>query len=125
MTKALIPVILLCAALSFSQFSSQTQATGADRQTAKNTEDEITVRGCVSRSHKHFVLIQSDVGNTYQLEGNKKLQLGSYLGQEVEVSGPESPSLRTSSDFGAGGSASPVTITVHSIKSIHPRCSAN
>jgi hypothetical protein len=69
-----------------------------------------------------YILIQPDQGNTYELQGSRKVRLGPYLGQEVEVTGVESPSMSTSSDFlMRTGSPSPVTISVHSIKSLAKR----
>jgi hypothetical protein len=88
--------------------------------------DEVTVRGCVAKSSTDYILTQADRGNSYQLQGTKKLRFGPYLGQEVEVTGIESPTLSTSSDtLARGGTATSVTIRVHSIKTIQKRCSGN
>jgi hypothetical protein len=72
-----------------------------------------------------YVLIKQDPGDTYELQASRKLKLHAYLGQRVEVTGKESPSLSTSSDaMTRAGSASPVTITVSSIKTIDKECPA-
>jgi hypothetical protein len=84
---------------------------------------QVTVQGCVTRQNGDYVLIKQDPGNTYELQAHGKLKLHSYLGQRVEVTGKESPSLSTSSDAIARmGSASPVTITVSSIRAIDKEC---
>jgi len=88
---------------------------------SKKSKDEITARGCVSKLSTDYILTQADRGNSYELQG---MRFARYLGQEVEVTGVESPSLSTSSDYSARtGSPSPVTITVRSIKTIAKRCS--
>jgi hypothetical protein len=110
----LIPPIVTFAAMSFAQ----TTGTGANQRPSKKTKDEITATGCVIRLNSHFILMQE--GHSYQLEESKTVKLGSYLGQEVEVTGVESLPMSTSSPRASG--ANPVSITVHSIKSIHSRC---
>ena len=101
------------------------QVGDANQDHPKKPKDQITVRGCVEKLNTDYILTQADEGNSYELQGSRKLRLGPYLGKEVEVTGRESPSMSTSSDFLARtGSASPVTITVTSIKTIAKRCSA-
>jgi hypothetical protein len=116
-------------AVLYMSVSAAAQATDANPQKADQhtkAKDEITVRGCLSRSNTDYILMQPEQGNSYELERSHKLRLGSYLGQEVEVTGSESPSMSTSSDFLArSGSASPVTIRVKTIKTIQKRCSEN
>jgi hypothetical protein len=86
---------------------------------------QVTVQGCVTRMNGDYVLIKQDPGDTYELQASGKLKLHAYLGQRVEVTGKESPSLSTSSDaMTRAGSASPVTITVTSIKTIDKECPA-
>ncbi len=102
-----------------------TNQAGANQDHPKKAKDQITVRGCVSKLNTDYILTQPEQGNSYELQGSRKLRLGPYLGQQVEVTGKESPSMSTSSDYLARtGSASPVTITVISIKTIEKRCSA-
>ena len=116
-------VALMLAALLMMGISAAAQTGNAN---PKKPKDQITVRGCVSKLNTDYILTQPDQGNSYELQGSRKLRLGPYLGQQVEVTGIESPSMSTSSDFLARtGSASPVTITVTSIKTIAKRCSGD
>jgi hypothetical protein len=117
--KKLISIILFCMAMSFAQTTNQNQSTVASPQTSNGTKGEATVRGCISKSNSNFILMQTDPGNSYQLQASKQVKLGKYLGQEVEVTGEESASMPNSSRR----SASPVTITVRSIKSLQKKCS--
>jgi cellobiose phosphorylase len=121
MRKAIVVLAMLymgvCAA-------AQSNTSGTSQDHPKKAKDQITVRGCVSKLNTDYILTQAEQGNSYQLQGSRKLRLGPYLGQQVEVTGTESPSMSTSSDYLArSGSASPVTITVSSIKTIAKRCS--
>ncbi len=60
---------------------------------------------------------------TYQLQATGKTRLRQYLGQRVEVIGEESPTLSTSSDaLNKTGSASSVTLTITSIRTIEKEC---
>ncbi len=114
--------------LSISAAAQATDAnpTNANQGRSKKAKDEVTVRGCLGRSNTDYILTQPEQGNSYELERSRKLRLGPYLGQEIEVTGVESPSMSTSSDFLArSGSASPVTIRVTAIKTIQKKCSAN
>jgi len=127
MPQMVILLLVLCFSFSLNaQTSSPNSPGGTSQSQSKNAKDEITVRGCVAKSSTDYILTQADKGNSYQLQGTKKLRFGSYLGQEVEVTGVESPTLSTSSDYLArGGTATSVTIKVHSIKTIQNRCSGN
>ncbi|MGO9125541.1 MAG: hypothetical protein ACLP6G_11705 [Terriglobales bacterium] len=117
---------LFCLSISAAAQATNANPQNASQQHSKKAKDEITVRGCLSRSNTDYILIQPDQGNSYELERSGKLRLGPYLGQEVEVTGSESPSLSTSSDFLARtGSASAVTIRVTAIKMIQKKCSGN
>jgi hypothetical protein len=71
-----------------------------------------------------YVLTKQDPGNTYQLQTSDHIKLRSYLGQRVEISGNKSATMETSEDAMNGrlGSASPVTITIKSIKTISKEC---
>ncbi|HYA24503.1 MAG TPA: hypothetical protein VEF05_10105 [Terriglobales bacterium] len=120
MPKATVVLILWCAAVSLAQ----TIDTSAVSQHPSNTsKDEITVTGCVSKQNTDYILMQTDPGNSYELQ-SRKVHFRQYLGQEVEVSGTKSPTMSTSSDFlTRSGPGSPVTIDVDSIKTVHKRCS--
>ena len=96
----------------------------AGQQPAKKSKDEITVSGCVGKSSTDYILTQPQQGNSYELQGSRNIRLRRYLGQQVEVTGVQAPSMSTSSDYlTRSGSASPVTITVTSIKTVAQRCS--
>jgi hypothetical protein len=126
MAKTTILIALYGTILLTAETTSQDHRSGASQHDSKKAKDEVTLRGCVSRFSTDYILIQPDEGNSYELQGSRKLRLGPYLGQEVEVTGVEFPSMSNSSDagFGRTGSPSPVTIAVHSIKTLAKRCSA-
>jgi hypothetical protein len=92
-------------------------------QDSKGSKGQVTVRGCVSRSSGSFILMKQDPAVTYELQGAHKIKLSHYLGQHVEVIGNESPTMSTSSDADRR-SASPVTLTITSIKTIDKECPA-
>jgi hypothetical protein len=92
---------------------SQTQ------QPPNEKSGQATVQGCVSRSSGAFMLMQSDPGNSYVLRPSGKLKLDPYLGQQVEVTGRETPTTSTSSYRRAPAA---VTIVVESIKTISKQC---
>jgi len=124
MAKTILMVAFLCMGVSTALGAAASQP-GASKDHPNKAKDEITVRGCVAKLNTDYILTQPDQGNSYQLQGSRKLRLRTYLGQQVEVTGTESPSMSTSSDFLARtGSASPVTINITSIKTIDKRCSA-
>lgn len=114
---------------AFSSLTAQSdphQSGVASKAHSKDSKD-VTVQGCVAISFGgSYVLMQFDPGNTYELEkGSRKIKLGPHLGEHVEVTGWERPSLSTSSDiFSRIGSASSVTIMVTSIRTIEKRCTA-
>jgi len=91
---------------------------------SKESKGEVTLQGCVSRSSGDYVLIKQDPAMTYELQATGKTKLRQYLGQRVEVTGKESPSMSTSSDsLTRTGSPASVTITITSIKTIAKQCS--
>lgn len=90
---------------------------------ADNSNGTVTVQGCVSRSSGDYILMKQDPAVTYELQSSHKIKLSHYLGQQVEVTGSESPTMGTSSDSNRR-SASPVTLTITSIKTIQKECSA-
>jgi hypothetical protein len=117
--KFLLFAVLLSATFALAQDNNA----GTTPDNSKPAKDQITVQGCVSRLNGDFVLIKQDPGVTYELQGTGKVKIHSYMGQRVEVTGRQSPSLSTSSDaMNRSGSASPVTITVTSIKTIDKEC---
>jgi hypothetical protein len=91
---------------------------------AKDSKGQVTLQGCVSRSNGDYILMKQDPAVTYELQSTGKTKLRHYLGQRVEVSGKESPSMSTSSDAMAKmGSAAPVTLTITSIRTLDKDCS--
>jgi hypothetical protein len=98
------------------------QANQGESQPPKSKEGKVTVQGCVSRAAGDFTLMQSDPANTFVLEPTRKIKLDPYLGQQVEVTGTETPTMSTSSTY-RKRAGSPVTIVVDSIDTIAKRCS--
>jgi hypothetical protein len=93
-------------------------------QNSKASKGEITVQGCVGRSSGDYVLTKQNPAMTYELQATGKTRLRNYMGQRVEVTGKESPTLSTSSDaLNKTGSASSVTLTISSIRTIDKKCS--
>jgi hypothetical protein len=118
--KKLFFALLLSSSFLLAQDSSMGQNTSKETKDSKGQE---TVRGCVSRLSGDYVLIKQDPGMTYELQATSKIKLRHYLGQRVEVTGRESPSMSTSSDFMTKtGSPSGVTLTITSIKTIDKEC---
>ena len=97
------------------------QNTTADN--SKHDKGEVTIQGCVTRSSGDYVLMKQDPAVSYELQATGKIILKDYLGQRVEVTGEQSPTLSSSSDaMNRVGSASPVTITIRSIKTLDKEC---
>jgi len=114
MVVKMISLVLLCAAVAFGRNSEQP---------SDENKGEVTVTGCVSRLNTSFILMQSEPSQSFKLEGNTKVKLEQYLGKEFEVTGEESHSLSSSSP--SASTSNPLTLTIHSIKIIHKRCSAH
>ena len=116
-------VLLIALLLSASFALGQDSVPAAPA--AKHRKGEVIVQGCVSRSSGDYILVKQHPAMTYELQAGGKMKLRSYLGQRVEVTGQEGPSMSTSSDFlTKTGSASSVTITVSSIRTIAKECRA-
>ncbi len=110
--------------LSGSFLLAQDSASNNNQPETKDSNGQVTVRGCVSRSNGDYTLIKQDPAMTYELQGSHKIKLSHYLGQRVEVTGSKSPTMSSSSDAtGKMGSAAPVTLTVTSITTIDKDCS--
>jgi len=114
-------LVVLFAVSSLMAQSGPGQSSGANKRHSKNPE--VTVQGCLSAAKGDYTLMQTDPGNTYELEVTHKIKLGPHLGEQVEVTGWERPSLATSSDtfLNRRGSSS-VTIVVESIRMLAKRC---
>jgi hypothetical protein len=119
--QRLLLLLLLCGSFLLAQDNNST----ANGQTNTASNGQITVRGCLDRSRGDYILVQLDPGMTWELQGSNGIKLRHYFGQEVELTGTQHASLSTSSDSIAfGGSPSPVTIRVTSIKTLAKQCSA-
>ncbi|MGC2170144.1 MAG: hypothetical protein WA555_18335 [Candidatus Sulfotelmatobacter sp.] len=118
--RTLLVAVLLSASFALTQDS---KPAAANPDNSQHTKGQATIQGCVTRSDGDYVLVKQDPGVTYELQGSSKIRFHSYLGHRVEVTGKESPSMSTSSDaMTRVGSASPVTITVNSIRTIDKEC---
>jgi hypothetical protein len=119
--KSLVLVLLLATGVALAQ---DAEAGGAKPKKVKAAKDQITVQGCVGRSSGDYILTKQNPAVTYELLATGKIHLRDYLGQRVEVTGVESPTLSSSSDaLNKMGSAAPVTISVKSITTIDKECS--
>jgi hypothetical protein len=115
--RFLFIALLLSAGLAVAQDANPTATD------PKPDKGQITVQGCVSRAGGDYILMKQDPGVTYELQATGKLRLHNYIGQRVEVTGDQSPTMSSSSDASNRmGNASPVTITVRSIKMIDKEC---
>jgi hypothetical protein len=91
-------------------------------QNQPNGQNEhVKAQGCVNRASGDFILMQTDPGNSYVLQASRNLKLEPYLGQQVEVTGTESPTMSSSATYRKAPAAS-ATITVDSITTISKRC---
>jgi hypothetical protein len=116
-------VLLLLSSLLLAQ-ESNPSATSQPK--SKDAKGQVTVQGCVGRFSGDYILTKQDPAITYELQATGKTKLRHYLGQRVEVTGTEAPSMSTSSDaLTKTGSASPVTITITSIKTISQECTVH
>ena len=121
--KNILAVLLLLSSLLVAQ-ESNPSATSQPK--SKNAKGQVTVQGCVGKFSGDYVLTKQDPAITYELQATGKTKLRHYLGQRVEVTGTEAPSMSTSSDaLTKTGSASPVTITITSIKTISQECTVH
>jgi hypothetical protein len=94
-------------------------------QQGKKKKNEVTIQGCMGRMSGDYLLFQTDPGNSYVLEAGRKIKLERYMGQQVEVTGTEHPTLSTSTNFTRRRAGSPVTIVVESINTVARECSDN
>jgi hypothetical protein len=120
MKKGLFVLLLFSGSFLVAQDNN---SSAMSQDSSKAPKGQVTIQGCVSRSSGDFVLIKQDPGITYELHATGKIRLSRYLGQRVEVSGTQAPSLSTSSD--AARAQSPVTLSISSIKTIDKECPAH
>ncbi len=120
MRKIWIAAVLLSGSFLLAQNGTSANTSKGD---SKDSKGQVTVSGCVSRSSGDYILMKQDPGITYQLQATGKIKLRHYMGQRVEATGSESPTMSTSSDaMNKVGSAAPVTLTITSIKTIDKDC---
>ncbi len=120
MKKTILLVLVIWAGVLLAQESNPPSSS---QDNSKHAKGQITVQGCVSRSTGDYILTKQDPGMTYELQATGKTKLRHYLGQRVEVTGNESPSMSTSSDTSARtGSPASMTLTITSIKTIDKEC---
>jgi len=113
--------LLLSGSFLLAQDSNRSNTS---KQNSKDSKEQVTIEGCVSRSSGDYILMKQDPGMTYELQATGKIRLRKYLGQRVEVTGRTSPSMMTSSDaLTKVGAPSSVTLTITSIKTIEKECS--
>jgi len=118
--RTLCFVFLLSASFLLAQDNTSNTAS---QHKSKSSKGEITVQGCVSRASGDYILMKQNPAITYELQATGKMRLRQYLGQRVEVTGKESPSMSTSSDaITKTGAPSPVTLTITSIKTLAKEC---
>ena len=119
--RMILGALLLSGGLLLAQDSAPPNANPQD---SKDSKGQVTLQGCVSRASGDYILMKQDPAVTYELQSTHKIKLSHYLGQHVEVTGSESPTMSTSSDS-TRRSASPVTLNVTSIRTIDKECSAH
>jgi hypothetical protein len=112
--------------LLFSGSFVLTQDGDSSATSQDNSKDskgqQVTVQGCVGRFGDDYTLTRVNAEQTYQLQGNG-VKLRDYLGQMVEVTGTTGASLGTTAPNEATtGSASPITLTVTSVRKIEDKC---
>ena len=121
--KNILAVLLLLSSLLLAQ-ESNPSATSQPK--SKDAKGQVTIQGCVGKFSGDYILTKQDPGITYELQATGKTKLRHYLGQRVEVTGTEAPSMSTSSDaLTKTGSASSVTLTITSIKTISKECTVH
>ncbi len=119
MRKLWFPLLLSSSFL----LAQDSNPSNPSQDNSKASKGQVTVQGCVSRSTGDYIQTKQDPGMTYELQATGKTKLRHYLGQQVEVTGKESPSLSTSSEALARmGSPASVTLTITSIKTIAQEC---
>ncbi len=120
--KKMTLLAVLFAVSSLTAQSGPGGSSGADKRHSKSPKGEVTVQGCLSTWAGDYALVQTDPGNTYELD-SRKIKLEPHLGEQVEVTGRERPSLATSTDIlSRNGDASSVTIMVDSIRMLAKEC---
>ena len=92
MRKLCVRMLLLSGSFLLAQDSNPPNPS---QQDSKDSKGQVTLQGCVSRSSGDYILMKQDPAITYELQGTSKIKLRHYLGQRVEVTGNESPTMAT------------------------------
>ena len=120
--KKITYLMVLCA-VSLLVGRSDAKEPSSESRNPSSSRGYITVQGCVAKSTGYYILMRTEPGNTYNLEeGSRTIKLDSYLGEQVEVTGWESPQLSNSSSVFYSTAPSAVTVMVMSIKTLAERC---
>jgi hypothetical protein len=120
MKRTMLFALLLSSSFLLAQAGN---SSSAGKDTSKPAKGQVTVQGCVSRSSGDYILMKQDPAVTYELQPTGKLRLRHYLGQRVEVTGSEVPSMSTSSDaLTRTGAPAASTLIVDSIKTLQKEC---
>jgi hypothetical protein len=116
-------VLLVVASCLMAKANQDQSDQDESEHPSKAQTGQVTVQGCVSHSNSgHYILTESR-GHSYVLHASGNINIGQYIGQQVEVAGSESPTFSTSSTATRSGAASPaVTIMLDSINTISKRC---
>ncbi len=119
----------LCFALLLSSsflLSQDSNPSATNQPKSKASKGDITVQGCVNRFSGDYILMKQNPAMSYELQATGKTKLRQYLGQRVEVTGREVPSMTTSSDaLTRTGSAASVTIIIDTIKTVSKQCTVH
>lgn len=112
----------LCIVLLLSGSLLPAQDNASKTDSTKDSNGQVTMTGCVSRSNGHYILMKQNV--SYQLQAARNMRLKNYLGHRVEITGNTSPTMSSSSDaINRVGSAAAVTLNIQSIKTLDRECS--
>jgi hypothetical protein len=97
MKTTMLFVLVIWASVLLAQDSNPPN--GTNQANSGPAKGQITVQGCIGRSSGDYVLTKQDPGMTYELQASGKIRFRPYLGQRVEVTAKQSPSLSTSSEL--------------------------
>jgi len=118
--KKLMLILLLSSTTLMAQ---DNKSSNANQEKPKVPKGQVIVQGCVGTSAGDYVLEKQDPAFTYVIQAAGKIKLGQYLGQFVEATGKEVPTLSSSSDvLTRSGSPSADTLVITSIKTIRKQC---
>ena len=125
-------MLLLCGLWAVAQqqsYPSQSSQPVSSGQ-ATRSENQTTIRGCLSGSSGNYTLADKSSGNSYQLTGNVVAKLSDHVGHEIQVTGTAAqPSAASSSGAAnpsaaapSGGAAGQQAFEVKSFKDVASTC---